>query len=595
MHLKSANRKLAAIVSADVVGYSRLMGSDEEGTLAALKSLRSELIDPTVQAHHGRIVKSIGDGLLIEYPSVVDALQCWLTVQQGMAIRNESIPEKRQIHFRVGVNIGDIIVDDDDIFGDGVNIAARLEAIAAPGGICASSAVVEQTRQKMQVNFEDLGMRSLKNIEKPIHVYRVSSAVFSTKHDTSRITESISSPEKIVLPERPSIAIMPFRNVSGDHASDYIADGISLGIQTLMVQLPGLFLINAVSHQGYRDKTQTVAEATKELPVRYALEGAVQCAGRRVRVTAQVTDLKTAAVIWAERYDHELEDIFALQDEITREVISALNVKLIHRSDLERVLTRDLRGDGAWEYYLRGLSHIYQFNKEDNTKAREIFEKLYELRPDRVQGPSFIALTYWLELTRGWTENPGQSRKMAAKWAEKAMRYKENNGLGHMVMGSIRLYERKYDEARVLSETSLQYRANCPAALGQEAAIQLYCGDPQRAVKSARESLAVRHVYQPLMVNLLANAYRDSGEIERSIAAAEEAARLERAHTDGLVTLCIDNIFAGNKEKAERVAAEIIEIDPSFTVKSYAAKHPYRDDSTLKRLTKALRSAGLPE
>jgi adenylate cyclase len=595
MHLTSANRKLAAIVSADVVGYSRLMGSDEEGTLAALKSLRSELIDPTVQAHHGRIVKTIGDGLLIEYPSVVDALQCWLTVQQSMAIRNESIPDKRQIRFRVGVNIGDIIVDDDDIFGDGVNIAARLEAIAAPGGICASSAVVEQTRQKMQVNFEDLGMRSLKNIEKPIRVYRVSSAVLSTKDDAGRITDGTPNPEKIVLPERPSIAIMPFRNVSGDHAYDYIADGISLGIQTLMVQLPGLFLINAVSHQGYRDKTQTVAEATKELPVQYALEGAVQCAGHRVRVTAQVTDLKTAAVVWAARYDHDLEDIFALQDEITRKVISALNVKLVHRADLDRVMTSDLRGDGAWEYFLRGLSHIYQFSKEDNEQARQLFETLFKLRPDKVHGPSFIAFTYWLELTRGWTENPEQSRKMAAKWAVKAMEYKENNGLGHMVMGFIRLHERKYDEARALCETSLQYRANCPGALGQEAAIQLYCGDPQRAVKSARESLTVRHAYQPVMVNLLANAYRDSGEIELSIAAAEEAARLERAHTDGLVTLCIDNVFAGDNEKAERVAAEILEIDPGFTVKGYAAKHPYRDDSTLKRLAEALRSAGLPE
>jgi adenylate cyclase len=594
MHVRSANRKLAAIVSADVVGYSRLMGSDEEGTLAALKSLRSELIDPAVEARHGRIVKTIGDGLLLEFPSVVDALQCWLTVQQGMAARNESMPETRQIRFRVGVNIGDIIVEDDDIFGDGVNIAARLESIAAPGGICVSSAVVEQTRQKLQVNFEDLGMRSLRNIEKPVHVYRVSSAVLSIKYDAGP-TNDHPRAEKIVLPDRPSIAIMPFRNVSGDHAYDYIADGISLGIQTLMVQLPGLFLINAVSHQGYRDKTQTAAEATKELPVQYALEGAVQCAGHHVRVTAQVTDLKTTAVIWAERYDHDLEDIFALQDEITREVISALNVKLIYRADLERVLTRDLRGDGAWEYYLRGLSHIYQFNKKDNINARQMCEKLFELRPDKVQGPSFIALTYWLELTRGWTENPEQSRKMAAKWAEKAMEYKENNGLGHMVMGSIRLHERKYDEARALCETSLQYRANCPAALGQEAAIQLYCGDPQRAVKSARESLAVRHVYQPLIVNLLANAYRDSGDIELSIAAAQEAAELERAHADGLVTLCIDHVFAGDKERAKRFAAEIIEIDPSFTVKSYAAKHPYRDDSTLKRLTEALRSAGLPE
>jgi adenylate cyclase len=307
-----------------------------------------------------------------------------------------------------------------------------------------------------------------------------------------------------------------------------------------------------------------------------------------------VTDLKTGAVIWAERYDHNLEDVFALQDEITREVISALNVKLI-RADYERILTRDLRGGGAWEYFLRGVSHIYQFNKEDNRQARRMFERLYQICPDKVHGPSFIATTYWLELTRGWTDNPEQSRKAAAEWAEKAMEYKENNGLGHMVMGFVHLHERKYDEARTLCETALQYRSNCPGALGQMAAIQLYCGDPQRAVKNARESLAVRHIYQPVIVSLLANAYRDSGEVELSIAAAREAARLDRAHAEGLVTLCTDYVFAGDKEEAERVATEILEIDPDFTVKAYAAKHPYRDDSTLKRLTDALRSAGLPE
>jgi len=589
----STSRRLAAVVSADVAGFSRLMGEDEDGTLASLKSHRAELIDPKITEYRGRIVKTTGDGMLVEFASVVDALRSCLEIQRGMSERNAGVPEERQIHFRVGINLGDIIVDGDDIFGDGVNIAARLEAIAAPGGICVSSAVVDQVRQKLKLELEDLGERALKNIDTPVHAWCVVHGASINAASSGRREAATPVGFEFTLPERPSIAVMPFRNLNGDAENDYIAQGIGLGIQTLLVQLPGLFLINATSHQGYREKRETAAEAMKSLPVRYTLEGNVQHAGERVRVTVQITDLKDGTVIWADRYDRDLEDVFALQDDITREVIASLNIKLI-RSDWERILTRELRGKGAWQHFLRGVSHIYAFNKVDNVQARKQFEKLYELRPDRVTGAAYIALTHWLDLARGWTESPEDSLAAAAKWAAIAKDYPENDGLGHVVLAFVRLHERRYDEALALCEESLQYRSNCPAALGQTAAVQMYSGKARRAVKSARESLAVRTICPPVTINLLAAAYRDCGELDLSIAAAREAARIDPQHTDALATLCSDYVLSGQVEEAKRVANQIVAINPDFRVDSFAAKHPYREKASLDRIVGALKTAGLP-
>jgi adenylate cyclase len=587
-------RRLAAIVSADVAGYSRLMGADEEGTLAALKSHRHELIDPKIEDNHGRIVKTTGDGILIEFPSVVDALNCFLDVQQEMIERNKSVPKDQRIKFRVGINLGDIIIDGDDIFGDGVNIAARLEAMAAPGGICVSRAVIEQVKQKLRLEIEDLGERALKNIDEPVHAYRVADGERLSEPPELSSQPTGSAATRFFLPVRPSLAIMPFRNLSKDAESDYIADGIGLGIQTLMVQLSGLFLINASSDQDYRDGKRTASEAVRELPVRYVLEGAAQRAGQRVRVSVQLTDLRDNTVVWAERYDRDLEDVFALQDDITREVVSSLNIELFRR-DIERIVTRDLSGSGSWEYFLRGISHVYKFNKDDNERARQMFEKLYAAHPNKVHGPGYIALTHWIDATRGWGDSPSNSLTQAAEWAAKAIQYEDNDGLGHVIMSYVRIHEGEHDEALALCEKAIEYRANCPAALGQIAMVKLYCGDARGAVKRAREALNVRTMYPPLLINLLAMAYRDSGEVERSIPVAQEAARLDPSHTDALATLCSDHVLAGNDDEAQRVARGIVSINPAFRVSEFVAKHPYKDRSKQAHLEEALLAAGLPE
>lgn len=588
-------RRLTAIVAADIAGFSRLMGADEEATLLALKGHLRELIDPKVAEHGGRIVKTTGDGLLVEYSSVIDAVKCWLDVQSHMHERNISVPVERRIEFRVGVNLGDVMIDGDDIFGTGVNIAARLEAIADPGGICISQAVYDQVKGGVAVNIEDLGHKALKNIEDPVRAYRIVGASQAASARSPSDKQEPWSTALPSLPERPSLAIMPFRNLNGDPANDYIADGIALGIQTLFVQLSGLFMINVTSHQGYRDGQISAAEAVRELPVRYVLEGAVQQVGHRVRVTTQLTDLRGGAVTWADRYDRDLEDVFALQDEVTREVISSLASEILG-GDLLRVWTEDLAGRGAWEYFLRGVSHFYRFSREDNAAARAMFERIYDLHPDKVIGPNYIAMTHWLDATRGWSDSAEDSISQATRWAEKSMASdQQNNGLGYVIMGSIRLHEHQFDEALDLCRKGVSFRANCPFALGQLATVQNYCGDARSAVKTAREALTVRMVYPPPLVNVLAMAYRDSGEIGLSIPAAQEATQLDPKHTDSFVTLCSDYMLSGDDDEARRVAKQIVELDPDFRISNYVNQQPYKEAPKLARIADALRSAGLPD
>ncbi|HUF88309.1 MAG TPA: adenylate/guanylate cyclase domain-containing protein [Thermohalobaculum sp.] len=591
---RTTTRKLAVIVSADVAGYSRLMSVDEDGTLRDLKAHRSALTDPKIAEFQGRIVKTAGDGMLLEFPSVVDAVRCCLEIQKGMLARNEAVPPDRRIQFRIGVNLGDVIVDGDDIFGKGVNVAARLEGMADPGGICISQAVLDQVRQGLELQVEDLGEQALKNIEEPVRTYRLLDV--GPRQRARRGGPGPHRPEEALpaLPRRPSVAIMPFRNLSADGQSDYIANGIGLGIQTLLVQLSGLFLVNASAHQGYREGKVTAAEAVKEFPVRYVLEGAVQQAGQRVRVMVQLTDLTTDTVTWADRYDCGLEDVFALQDDVTREVIASLGREILGQN-LDRIWTRRLSKAGAWEYFLRGISHFYKFTRHDNAAAREMFERIHELHPDKVIGPAYIAVTHWFDATRGWADAPADSIEQARRWAERSLEpEEEHNGLSHVILGSIRVREGRHEEGLALCRKGTAFRANCPLTLGQLAEAQLYAGDPHAAVKNAREALALRMIYPPPLVNVLAAAYRDAGEIELSIPAAREAARLDPRHADALVTLCTDYVLAGLGADAQQVARQILELDPEFRSAAYAAKLPYRDAGRREAVAEALRSAGLP-
>jgi class 3 adenylate cyclase/TolB-like protein len=588
-------RKLAAILAADVAGYSRLMGDDEEGTLNALRNCRTELIDPLVAEHGGRIVKAMGDGLLIEFPSVVEAVRCSIEIQKGMCARNVDTPPNRRIEFRIGINVGDVIVEGDDIFGDGVNIAARLEGISDPGGICISEAALDQVRGRIKISADDMGQRSLKNIESPVRAFRISEAIApaAKPHDDVQTVHEnlVSFPS-----ERPSLAILPFRNFSPSRDADYIADGISLGIQTLLVQLPNMFFVNACRHEGYRREEVSASEALSHLPIRYAVEGWVQQAGNRVRVSVQVSDLKNSVAIWADKYDRELSDIFDLQDEIARRIAAALSVELIG-GHLARDFTGGLGGPGDWENFLRGINHFYRMTKQDFAQAIPHFEALAKAHPDSAIGPCYLSVIHLYAAKRNWSVCDGDALEQAEKWARQAIQLQDgNNGLGHAVLGAIELDRKKHDESLRLCRTAVGYRASCPFAHGQLGISQTYSGDPASGIKQLREAISVRLAGpSPLELNALAVAYRDHGDVDLSIPTASEAARLDAGFLDAYVTLCIDLEMSGDTDRAREIAKQITAMAPDFSTHAYLAKLPYRDKAMLQRIDAAMNDAGLPQ
>jgi TolB-like protein/class 3 adenylate cyclase len=369
-------RRLTAILAADVAGYSRLIGADEEGTLAQLKAFRKTLVDPTIAKHRGRIVKTTGDGMLVEFASDVDAARCAVEVQRGMADENTEIPQAKRIEFRIGIHLGDIILDDNDIFGDGVNIAARLESIAVPGGISISRAVHDQVRDRINVCFDDKGEIALKNIARPVQVFAISDA------KESKTTVSPESKPALAPPDKPSIAVLPFTNMSGDPEQDYFADGMVEEIITALSRFKALFVIARNSSFTYKGRAVDVKRVGRELGVRYVLEGSVRKAAKRVRITGQLVDTTTGAHLWADRFDGGLGDIFDLQDQVTESVVGAI-APAVEKAEIERAKRRPTESLDAYSLYLRGLARFYQFaSRQANGEALRLFNSAIELDPD---------------------------------------------------------------------------------------------------------------------------------------------------------------------------------------------------------------------
>lgn len=394
-------------------------------------------------------------------------------------------------------------------------------------------------------------------------------------------------------PDRPSIAILPFRSLGSEPDQEFLTDGVRYGIQSTLVQLSGLFLVNAFALNGYRGRDVSAERVGEELGVRYVLEGAVQQAGPRIRVTVQLTDLGAGRTIWAERYDRLLDDVFELQDEITREVISSLKVTLV-ASDISRGWFGKLRAPVVRECLYRGMSHLYEGTREDNVAARERFLELHRVEPDSVMGPSMVAYTYWLEAFAGWSDSAARSFEQAARWAEQALAYEDNNGIGHAVLGYIRVLDRRFDEALQLCSRGIELRASCPLAHGLLGVVHNYCGSSEKAVREVREALQLERVYPVWLLSALAAVYRDAGEVGLSIAAARETLRLEPGERDALLVLCSDYQLAGDHEGARRVAQDILDRDPDFRLAAFADSQPYKDPESLERILQALQDAGLP-
>jgi TolB-like protein len=412
-----ATRRLAAILAADVAGYSRLIGADEGGTLQALKAIRAELIDPTIAAHNGRLVKTTGDGLLVEFGSVVDALRCATEVQAGMAERNSTVPADKCIEFRIGINVGDIVVEDGDIFGDGVNVAARLEALAEPAGICVSARVQEDAAGKLDLAFEDLGEQQLKNIARPVRAYRIATGAVST---------TVQETPTLALPDKPSIAVLPFANMSGDPEQEYFADGMVEEIITALSRIRWLFVIARNSSFTYKGQTVDVKQVGRELGVRYILEGSVRKAGQRVRITAQLIDATTGTHLWADRFDGSLEDVFELQDKVALSVAGVIEPAL-QMAETRRLAHRPTSDLTAYDLYLRALAIYFPITKPRVLEALGHLEQAITI--DRQFGPAlaWAAICNLRLVNDGWVEEHEKVRRRAIEQAREALHVGEND------------------------------------------------------------------------------------------------------------------------------------------------------------------------
>ncbi len=451
-------------MSADVAGYSRLMGEDEAGTLGRLKAHRAEFVDPTVEAHGGRIVKLMGDGALIEFASVVAAVDCAAEIQRGMFERNAGEPEAQRIAFRIGVNLGDVIVDGDDIYGDGVNVAARLQEIAEPGGVCISGDAYRQIKGKTDTRFEDLGKREVKNIAEPVRVYRLTTAAAAP-----------ASAEPLPLPDKPSIAVLPFVNMSGDAEQEYFSDGITEDIITELTRFGELFVIARNSSFSYKGKSVKVQDIGRDLGVAYVVEGSVRKAGNRVRVTAQLIEAATGNHIWAERYDRDLEDIFEVQDEITRAIVSILPIRL-HRALVETAHRKPTRSLTAYDYFLRGRWVYTQSSGEDRS-ALDLLAKAVEIDPRCAHAYACMAEVYAYSVFTPWPldEDP---IPLARTNIERALAVGEGDSFVHAIAAHVYIICGDHDLARSHVERAVAINPNDNWARHTYGFILTYCGEP---------------------------------------------------------------------------------------------------------------------
>jgi TolB-like protein/class 3 adenylate cyclase len=411
---RRVDRRLAAILAADVAGYSRLMGADEVGTLTALKAHRRELIDPKIEEHRGRIVKTTGDGMLVEFASVVDAVRCAMEVNRDMVERNAEVPQEKRIEFRVGINVGDIIVDDADIFGDGVNIAARLESLAEPGGLCISRKVRDEVRDKLDLAFEDLGEQVVKNITRPVRVFRVAAPSIGQP--------AASTKPALALPDKPSIAVLPFQNMSGDPEQEYFADGIVEDMITALSRVKSFFVIARNSSFTYKGRAIDVKQVSRELGVRYVLEGSVRKAGDRIRITCQLIEGPTNHHVWADRFEGNLADVFDLQDRTTESVTAALEPNL-QLAEINRIKRKPTMSLSAYDYYLRGLASMHRWSQESCMDALRQFGEATKLDPEFSIANATAARCQLWRWANDWMANRDQETAEALLLARRGVEF----------------------------------------------------------------------------------------------------------------------------------------------------------------------------
>ena len=580
------NRKLAAILAADVVGYSRMMAADEAGTLAALKRHRETVFDPAVAAHKGRVVKLIGDGTIVEFASVIDAVNCALSVQRPAEHAPDQRASQAAIVLRIGINLGDVIMEGDDLYGDGVNIAARLEPLAEPGGICISSIVNESIGNRIDVRFQDGGDITVKNIDRPIRVWRWHPSI------TAVPSPSIA-PNPGPNGTRQSIAVLPFTNMSGDPEQEYFSDGISEDIITDLSKIAGLTVIARNSSFTYKGRSVDVREIGRELGVRSVLEGSIRRAGQRVRITAQLIDATSGSHLWAERYDRDLTDIFAVQDEVTTQIVGALKVTL-SPAEKARLVEKEPSNIAAYDCVLRGREIMLgkDKNRETFVEAVTYFKKALELDANYSQAYASLGFAHMFDYQNRWSDDPDKSLKLAREYAQKAIDNDPNEPMAHGAAALTAIFEKDFDRAQAEVDRTLALNPSSALAHNLLGTIRSYSGRPLEAIPAIEQAMRLDPAFRPQFLHFLGIAYLLAGKYETAAAMLRQRILLVPNTDFSRAVLSATLGHLGEIAEARRVWAELMKINPKFSFSAYIGRQPMRPEDA-ERVVAGLAKTGL--
>jgi adenylate cyclase len=632
MTTQEVKRKLTAILSADVKGYSRLMGEDEEWTVRTLSAYR-EIMRSLIQQHRGRVVDAPGDNVLAEFASVVDAVQCSVEIQQVLRAKNAVLPENRRMEFRIGINLGDVIEEGEQIYGDGVNIAARLEGLADAGGICISESAYQQIENKLPLRYQYLGEHQVKNIARPVRAYRaqieperipekkvksrqwqmatiglvvavivVAASVAIWKfYIRPTVPLEVASKEKMAfpLPDAPSIAVLPFVNMSGDPKQEFLSDGITEEIITALSKVPRLFVISRQSTFSYEGKPVKVKQVSEELGVRYVLEGSVQRSADRIRINAQLIDALTGHHLWAERYERDLKDLFVLQDEITIKILTGVRVKLTEGGEIlraEKYAEKYYRGKKGLDCYLKIMQawgYLDRWNIEDTNLARRMVEEAIAMCPENPMGYIALAWVYQRDIALGNTKSPRETVEKGIELAQKALAMDDSISGAHSLLCALYRRTREYDKSIAEGERAVALNPNETRALQNYAVSLSVAGRPEEAIPLFQKAIRLNPFGSSPLYRDFGDALRHMGRFEEAVSAYKKALQIAPDNIMAHIGLAATYSMMGREKEARAEAAEVLRINPKFSLDNYAKTTPTKDRSRIDNFINALRKAGL--